>query len=718
MKTNKRYISRLTSFLTAVLLFMSLGVAAFAETIPFADVPLSAWYYSDVKSAYESGLINGKSEDRFAPDDNLTYAEAVKLAACMYQKHTEGKVTITPGDPWYATYADYAKNHGIISGDYQWDKVATRAGYMGIFANALPDDALNAINNVPDGTIPDVPISSGNASAIYKLYRAGIVQGVDVITHAADPDSNIRRAEVAAILTRMMDAGARIRFDIVTSDFRITVQPASAKGALGTQVSFSAAAEGGTLPYSYEWQLRSSSQGDWKPAGSALNGKSTITLTLGDWIDSDSWFIRCVIKDADGRSAASAAASISLAADTPAPLKITSQPKDASAKNGEYVSFRVEAEGGTGTYKYDWQLSSAYLYTIGQWMSAGKNSDTYGFYVDAKDFENGTMVRCVITDTAGNKVTSNPARITEGTTGVLSFYKQPESILAAAGQTVSFSVTVTGGTTPYKYAWQYMTDNDSAWQSSIPGAVSGQVFVTAVSEEMIRTNYRVRCVVTDAKGDTIYSDAAYINKNTAPNPAGSIKITSQPQSVVVYAGQTASFSITATGTGALRYVWQTASAATPSLWTNQQDGYTSTFSFVASSDVLSQGILVRCMVYDNSGNYVVSETAKASSSNTNPSSLRFISQPLSQMASVGTTVTFTAEAAGGSGTITYQWQAAYVSGMTQIAAWSNVYGANSSTLSVTANSISGGFGSMAYRCIATDGSGATAYSDAATLIVY
>ncbi|HHX53849.1 MAG TPA: S-layer homology domain-containing protein [Clostridiales bacterium] len=712
MKPNKRYITRLTAVLTALLLAAAAGVTAFAETIPFADVPESAWYYSDVKSAYESGLINGKSEDTFAPDDNLTYAEAVKLAVCMYQKHTEGKVTITPGDPWYISYVDYAKSHGIISGDYTWDKAATRAGYMGIFANALPNDALNAINDIPDGSIPDVPMSSAYAAAIYKLYRAGIVQGVDVITRSADPDSNIRRSEVAAILTRMMDTGARIRFDTGTSDFRITAQPASAKGARGSQVSFSVAAEGGTVPYSYEWQLRSS-QGDWKPAGSALNGKSTITLTLGDWIDGDSWFIRCVIKDAYGRTAASSAASITLTAGTP--LKIRSQPKDAAAKNGEYVSFKVEAEGGTGIYKYDWQRSDSLI--PGQWLSVGKDSNTYGFYVEAKDFENGTSVRCVVTDTAGSKVVSEPAKVTEYAE-VLSFYKQPESILAAEGQTVSFSVMVTGGKAPYKYAWQYMTDEVSYWQSSVMGTLSGQVFITTVSEQMIRTNYRVRCAVTDANGDTIYSDAAYINKNAATDPTGTLKIISQPQSIVVSAGQTAAFGITATGSGTLRYVWQISSLSSPSFWTNQQDGSSNTFSFIASDELLRQGIFVRCLVYDGSGNYIVSDTATASLTNINPSSLRFVTHPVQQMAKVDTTVTFTAEATGGTGTITYQWQVAYVSGNIAVSSWADIQGATSSTYSFTASSPTGGFGYFAYRCVAQDGSGVTAYSDAAPLIVY
>ena len=51
------------------------------------------------------------------------------------------------------------------------------------------------------------------AAAIYKLYRAGIVQGIDA-AHNCNPDSNIKRSEVAAILTRMMNDEARIEFGI------------------------------------------------------------------------------------------------------------------------------------------------------------------------------------------------------------------------------------------------------------------------------------------------------------------------------------------------------------------------------------------------------------------------------------------------------------------------------------------------------------------------
>jgi len=183
---------------------------------PFTDVKPGDWFYNDVKTAWEQGLINGKTTTLFAPGDYLTYSEAVKLAACMHQLYTTGSVTLVSGvnpSQWYQTYVDYAKSVGIIGTDYVWDAPATRAGYMAIFANALPASAFAAINTVPDDSIPDVKMSHPQAAAIYKLYRAGILQGVDA-AHNCDPGSNIKRSEVAAILTRMMNDAKRISFSL------------------------------------------------------------------------------------------------------------------------------------------------------------------------------------------------------------------------------------------------------------------------------------------------------------------------------------------------------------------------------------------------------------------------------------------------------------------------------------------------------------------------
>ena len=180
--------------------------------LPFTDVSEADWFYNNVRIAYESGLINGTSPTTFSPNSNLTYAEAVKLAACMHQLRVSGAVTLTNGDPWYSSYADYARDNGIIFKDYDWERPATRADHMVIFANALPGSDFAVINVLEDGAIPDVPATHPAAAEIYMLYRAGIVQGVDEARNCK-PETSIRRSEVAAILTRMMYSSERIPFE-------------------------------------------------------------------------------------------------------------------------------------------------------------------------------------------------------------------------------------------------------------------------------------------------------------------------------------------------------------------------------------------------------------------------------------------------------------------------------------------------------------------------
>lgn len=180
---------------------------------PFVDVADDAWYHDEIVEAVYTGIINGKSETIFAPDDLLTYAEAVKLAACMSQVYLNGNVTLTSGTPWYQPYADYCRINNITTKNYDYDANATRAGYIEIFANALPDSAFEDINNIPDGSILDVKTSASYAHYVYKLYRAGILTGVDAL-HNCKPEDNIKRSEVAAIISRMMNEDKRIEFDM------------------------------------------------------------------------------------------------------------------------------------------------------------------------------------------------------------------------------------------------------------------------------------------------------------------------------------------------------------------------------------------------------------------------------------------------------------------------------------------------------------------------
>lgn len=44
-------------------------------SLPFADVPEAAWYYKAILHLYAAGLVNGRSENCFAPAETMTRAE-------------------------------------------------------------------------------------------------------------------------------------------------------------------------------------------------------------------------------------------------------------------------------------------------------------------------------------------------------------------------------------------------------------------------------------------------------------------------------------------------------------------------------------------------------------------------------------------------------------------------------------------------------------------
>ena len=64
---------RILSILAAAVLCVSLmPLRAQAASNPFTDVSSSAWYYADVLTAVDSGLVNGKTSSTYCPDDCLT----------------------------------------------------------------------------------------------------------------------------------------------------------------------------------------------------------------------------------------------------------------------------------------------------------------------------------------------------------------------------------------------------------------------------------------------------------------------------------------------------------------------------------------------------------------------------------------------------------------------------------------------------------------------
>ncbi len=115
---------------------------------------------------------------------------------------------------------------------------------------------------------------------------------------------------------------------------------------------------------------------------------------------------------------------------------------------------------------------------------------------------------------------------------------QPSGKTNAVGSTISFSVTATGSGT-LAYQWRFGGTN-------ISGATTNP-FTLANAQLTNNGNYSV--FITNAFGSVTSSVAALLVTNAPP------AITSQPQPQTVLAGQSATFTVSVTGTPPLNYQW-------------------------------------------------------------------------------------------------------------------------------------------------------------------
>ena len=87
-----------------ILLFVCLGIlvalnttAAFEKVNTyngsFADVAATSWYAENVKTAYELGFMNGKSEGSFDPDGNVTVVEGITMASRLHAAYRDIEIT-------------------------------------------------------------------------------------------------------------------------------------------------------------------------------------------------------------------------------------------------------------------------------------------------------------------------------------------------------------------------------------------------------------------------------------------------------------------------------------------------------------------------------------------------------------------------------------------------------------------------------------------------
>ena len=174
-----------------------------AVEIAFSDVAETAWYYDYVTSLAKAGIINGFGDGTFRPEENLTWAQGLKLLLCAHEDlaYVVGndasvmEVSITDADRAYAVGDDWedvtmgkaielglcdeAQDGAAEISRLDFCKLAAKLFEVTGTAEAFPDcddpDVLalvdiGVINGFPDGTFrPDETLTRAQISKILWL---------------------------------------------------------------------------------------------------------------------------------------------------------------------------------------------------------------------------------------------------------------------------------------------------------------------------------------------------------------------------------------------------------------------------------------------------------------------------------------------------------------------------------------------------------------------
>ena len=272
---------------------------------------------------------------------------------------------------------------------------------------------------------------------------------------------------------------------------------------------------------------------------------------------------------------------------------------------------------------------------------------------------------------------------------------QPASQTGDIGGKAYFTVEANGQ--GLSYQWQVSTDGGKTWKdSALPGNTTNQLSVDIYES---RDGYSFRCVMRDTFGSEVISETAVLTVNIPP-----VKLTGQTQNQTVEVGNTAKFSVTATGAG-LSYQWQVSKDGGKT-WSNSAMTGSKTATLSVEATEGRSGYRFRCVVTDKKANSVTSSAVML----TVLGKAKITEQPKSQSAEAGATVKYTVGATGAG--LTYQWQVSKDGGKT----WSNsaMTGSKTATLSVE---VTEGRNGYQFRCVVTDKKSNSVTSSAVTLTV-
>ena len=451
-------------------------------------------------------------------------------------------------------------------------------------------------------------VATGSATLAYQWKK----NGADI--------SGATSSSYTTPATSSADTGTTFSVSVSNSAGTVTSNPATltvtvAPGApsIGTQPANQSVVQGSTATFMVVAKGDAPLGYQWKKNGTDIPGATSSSYTTPATSMADSGTAYSVVVGNGAGSVASNTATLTVTATAVAPT-INTQPAAQTVTAGEAATFTVDATG-TAPLRY-------------QWKKGGTNIDgaTNSSYTTPATLltDSGTAYLVEISNEAGT-ATSSIASLT--VTMAPAITTQPAAQTVTAGQTATFTVQATG-TPTLRYQWKKGGTN-------IDGATSSSYTTPATSLADSGAVYSVEVINDLGK---VTSEDASLTVTVAP------VITTQPAAQSVLTGQTASFSVVATGTEPLAYQWKKNG-------TNIAGATTNTYTTPATSIADIGAALVYSVVVTNSAGTVTSNNASLAVLEAPAITV----QPTAPSAiTAGQTATFSVTATGTG--VTYQWK--------------------------------------------------------------
>jgi hypothetical protein len=491
-----------------------------------------------------------------------------------------------------------------------------------------------------------------------NLSDNAITSGVNTNSLSLDPvalsDAGVYTCEITATCNNINSAPVNL---VVDENIVIVGHPVNITACSTENVTFSVLATGTNL--SYQWQIN----------GGDIIGETNAGLNLIAVTNADEGTYRCVITGDCGTSISNGA---SLIVDEK--VTITSQPNPVvNICENDNLNLNIVTTGTALTYQ--WQKNGINLINGGNTSGATSDNLVINNIAESDD----GIYTCIVTGTCAT-VTSNLSDVTVNPTTIVT--QHPVEFIVVDGGNASFSIVAEGDNLTYK--WQ-KDGIDIVDGGVVSGSSTTILTLTGVAES---DEGAYRCVVTGTCNISNSNPA-----NLIVNPTSNI--TTQPIDIVRCVGETANFSVIASG-GGLTYQWKLAGT---DLVDDANISGSTTSNLSINSVSLSDAGAYTCIVNTESSSPAILTVNEITIINT---------QPEAKTRCEGDNVILSVNASGS--TLSYQWQK---DGANLIDV-GTLSGATTATLSISTTVLTD-IGN--YRCIVT-GTCGTANSNPAALTVY